>query len=143
MKITKAIIEKKLKKDIPITKHSQFSILKLSQEESVLSAKLKANINHKGTAFGGSQFSLCALAAYAYVYKWLNDKKIETDNIVIAEGSIRYRRPVARDFKVVARLSSEVLIQENERKITFPVICYVMDKNLECSEFLARFVVRY
>ena len=86
-----AAIEKKLKKDIPITKHLQFSLLKLNEKECILSSKLKANINHKGTAFGGSQFSLCAVAAYAYVLKWLAQNKIETENIVIAEGNNKNR----------------------------------------------------
>lgn len=142
-------IEQLLKRNIPITEHLQFSILEMSDAECILNSKLAANINHKGTVFGGSQYALCATAAYAFLTYWLEVNNIHTENIVISEGSIRYRFPIACDFQVKAKFFREADCTIHfsqgklQRKLIFHINCEVQDLKNCCSEFKSRFVVQF
>ena len=66
----------------------------------VLRAPLNLNANFKGTAFGGSLFSLAALAGWAWLTGHLDAAAIEAD-AVIQSSSIRYLRPVRGEFRAV------------------------------------------
>ena len=57
-----------------------------------LEAPLKPNRNHLQTAFGGSINALATLAAYAFL--WLELREDSTAHVVVAESSIRFRRPI-------------------------------------------------
>ena len=58
-----------------------------------LLAPLGPNANDKGTAFGGSLFSLAALAGWAWVTRYLETHRLAAD-AVIQESTIRYLTPV-------------------------------------------------
>lgn len=60
----------------------------------VLSAPLPPNANHKGTAFGGSLFSVAVLAGWAWVARDLALAGLAAD-AVIQESTMRYLTPVA------------------------------------------------
>ena len=62
-----------------------------------LSAPLSNNINHQLSAFGGSQFSVAALAGWGLLELKMCELGVEAD-IVIAGGNVRYRAPVFEDF---------------------------------------------
>ena len=59
----------------------------------VLEAPLDANINHLGTAFGGSLHALPTLACYAVLWTLLNEAGI-TCHVVIKHSSANYLQPV-------------------------------------------------
>lgn len=84
----------------------------VSSNEVSLVLPLKPNINHKSTLFGGSLYSASALACYGLFLTGLRENGIGTNNIVIAEGHIKYTRPVNTDAKVVASWNSR---DEKER----------------------------
>ncbi|HKE43757.1 MAG TPA: YiiD C-terminal domain-containing protein, partial [Steroidobacteraceae bacterium] len=50
--------------EIPLTRHIDVRIAGYDQDTLTLLAPLAANSNHKGTAFGGSLFSLAVLAGW-------------------------------------------------------------------------------
>jgi thioesterase domain-containing protein len=59
----------------------------------VLRAPLAPNSNHKGTAFGGSLYSLAVLAGWAWLTRDLAARDINAD-AVIQESSMRFLLPV-------------------------------------------------
>jgi len=63
----------------------------------VLRAPLAANANYKGTAFGGSLFSLCALTGWAWLTRWLAQHELAADAVIQA-AEIRYLEPVTGAF---------------------------------------------
>jgi thioesterase domain-containing protein len=59
----------------------------------VLHAPLAPNSNYKGTAFGGSLFSVAVLAGWAWVTRYLAAADLAAD-AVIQESTMRYLVPV-------------------------------------------------
>jgi thioesterase domain-containing protein len=91
----------KLNKEIPLSRHLGFDFLEASAQRVRIKARLTENINHKGTAFGGSIYTLSVLAAYSLVYLGLDQEKVPTNNIVIQKADIDYLKPVTGDFEIL------------------------------------------
>ncbi len=89
---------------IPIVQSLEIKIERLTEDSCVLSAPLKANHNHKGTAFGGSLYNTCVVAAYALVYS--KNSAAEMD-LVIRDANIHYIGPVDKDFQVIAKIDKD------------------------------------
>lgn len=49
-------------REIPLTQHMGLQVITSTSENIVIQFQLAENKNHKGTAFGGSQYTPCALA---------------------------------------------------------------------------------
>jgi thioesterase domain-containing protein len=74
----------------------------------VLEAPLEANINHLGTAFGGSLHALPTLASYAVLWTLLNEAGIDC-HVVIKRSSANYLQPVKGMLRAVCvRPSPEI-----------------------------------
>jgi thioesterase domain-containing protein len=74
----------------------------------VLEAPLEANINHLGTAFGGSLHALPTLASYAVLWTLLNEAGINC-HVVIKQSSANYLQPVKGLLRAVCvRPSPEI-----------------------------------
>ena len=69
----------------------------------VLSAPLAPNANYKGTAFGGSLFSLAVLTGWAWLTRYLALEAVAAD-AGIQTSNIRYLEPVHGEFR--ARLEN-------------------------------------
>lgn len=94
-------LHSKLKNDIPLTRHLGFDFVEASTARVRLRARLTENINHKGTAFGGSLYALAVVSAYSLVYLGVQNERVETNNIVIQKGEMEYLAPVTEDFEVI------------------------------------------
>jgi len=68
-----------------------------------LSAPLAANVNDKGTAFGGSLTSLMTLAGWGLVALQLRRADIDAE-IYVADSQIRYLAPLRDDLHASAGL---------------------------------------
>lgn len=64
----------------------------------VLRAPLAPNANYKGTAFGGSLFSLAVLTGWAWITRYLAMEAFAADAVIQA-SSIRYLAPVHGEFR--------------------------------------------
>lgn len=84
--------------EIPISEKMGVEVLKVTDNDLQLLVSLNLNKNHKGTAFGGSQYSACALACYGLFLSSICEFGHNTNNIVIANGSIKYISPVTENF---------------------------------------------
>ncbi|WP_413584528.1 YiiD C-terminal domain-containing protein [Bdellovibrio sp. HCB274] len=87
--------------NIKLYEHLGITVQELSSQRVVFKVSLEKNLNHKGTAFGGSLYATGVLSAYALVLAGLKHHQINTENIVIAKGVIEYHRPIDSDFTIV------------------------------------------
>jgi thioesterase domain-containing protein len=137
-----------LHKDIPITKQMGSSIIHIDEKLCIAEVELASNLNHKGTAFGGSIYSCCALASYGLFLNGLRSHGSQTKNIVIAEGEIKYLLPVTDDFEVKATWHSDKDRQKffdqlgKKHKAKTHVIAKVICKGDVCAEFKGLFVAK-
>jgi thioesterase domain-containing protein len=83
-------LEQKIRQGIPITESMQFRVLELTENSIRVQGGGEQNINVHGTAFAGSLYTMCTLAAWGLVTSRLPGHA----SLVMAEGSIRYRKPV-------------------------------------------------
>ncbi len=66
----------------------------------VLEAPLEANVNHLGTAFGGSLHALPTLACYAALWTLLREAGLD-GHVVVKRSSASYRQPVKGRLRAV------------------------------------------
>ena len=71
-----------------------------------LHAPLAANVNDKGTAFGGSLVSLMTLAAWALTTLRIEQAGLEAD-VYVADTEVRYRAPLLADLHAEAWLAED------------------------------------
>lgn len=86
---------------IPITRAMDLRVLDLSRQHIWVGANGGRNINVHGTAFAGSIYTVCAMAAWGLVYANLPAGV----DLVLASGKIQYRRPVVGDITAHAMLA--------------------------------------
>ena len=137
-----------LEKEIPVTKALGFQIKEASSDLVKLILPLLPNRNHKGTAFGGSLYSASAVASYALFLFSLQAQGLDTKEIVIGEGRIRYRYPVTADSILVAKWENaesrehffKVLKMEQRSKTTLKV--EILCKNQIAATFEGEFFAR-
>jgi thioesterase domain-containing protein len=71
-----------------------------------LAAPLAANINHQQSAFGGSLFSIAALAGWGIIQLKLSEMNLDC-NTVIGKGEVAYKRPVFDNFGCTCTLPKD------------------------------------
>ena len=102
-------IQELLHSKIPITRAMGVRVAEYDGQRLVLSAPLDANVNHLGTAFGGSLNALAVLSGYGLLWLELQDTEC---HIVIRESSISYERPVRGALRAICtRPGAEALAE--------------------------------
>lgn len=91
-------IQKLLHSKIPITRAMGVKVEDYDGQRLILSAPLAENVNHLGTAFGGSLHALAVLSGYGLL--WLELKGVEC-HIVIRRSTISYERPVRGALRAI------------------------------------------
>ena len=81
-----------LHEKIPLTRAMGVTVVD-SGVRLVLEAPLAPNVNHLGTAFGGSLHALPTLAGYAAVWTLLHEAGVD-GHVVIKRSEALYRQPV-------------------------------------------------
>jgi thioesterase domain-containing protein len=95
-------LENLLHDKIPMAKLMGTRILSIDGLRLNLALPLSINRNHKQTLFGGSLYSGSALACYGMFLWGLREAGITSEDIVIAEGNIKYAHPVDVDAEIIA-----------------------------------------
>src|ERR687884_1178946 len=106
-------IQELLHSKIPITRAMGVRVEDYDGERLVLSAPLEANVNHLGTAFGGSLNALAVLSGYGLLWLELRDTEC---HIVIRDSSIHYDRPVRGDIRAVCARPDEKAVETFRRR---------------------------
>jgi thioesterase domain-containing protein len=90
--------EELLHSKIPITRAMGVRVEDYDGARLILSAPLAANVNHLGTAFGGSLNALAVLSGYGLLWLELQDAEC---HIVIRDSAISYERPVRGELRAI------------------------------------------
>ena len=88
---------------IPITRSLGAVAVARDPAGLTLAAPLGANLNHRGTAFGGSMSALAILAGWGLVHLALRERGLET-RLVIQRSAMEFLAPVEGDFAATATL---------------------------------------
>jgi thioesterase domain-containing protein len=91
-------LQSRLDEEIALAKHIGIVVDTANDATVVLRAPLKSNGNHKGTAFGGSLYSVAVLAGWAWLTRFMAVNSISGD-AVIQESTTHYLAPVAGELK--------------------------------------------
>ena len=91
-------IQELLHSKIPITHAMGVRVEDYDGERLILSAPLDRNVNHLGTAFGGSLHALAVLSGYGLLWLELKDNEC---HIVIRKSTISYERPVRGELRAI------------------------------------------
>ena len=91
-------IQDLLHSKIPLTRAIGMRVEAYDGERLILCAPLAANVNHFGTAFGGSLNALAVLSGYGLL--WLELQETEC-HIVIRDSTISYERPVHGELRAI------------------------------------------
>jgi thioesterase domain-containing protein len=86
--------------EIPLTRAMALEPVSWRDGTLTVAADLAPNVNVHGTAFAGSLYSIAALSGWGLVHLELERADV-AGSIVIADGRIRYQRPVTE--RIVAR----------------------------------------
>ncbi|MFL0194011.1 YiiD C-terminal domain-containing protein [Clostridium sp. WILCCON 0269] len=136
--------EQFLHQKIPITKEMRVSVIEFTPVKVRISAQLEPNLNHKGTAFGGSINSLMTVCGWAMVYA--NIKEIDDEaHIVVQKSNINYLSPIDKDFiaectldQITKELFFKTYNKHNKARIKLKVTC--SDEQIMLAEYHGQYV---
>jgi thioesterase domain-containing protein len=132
--------------NIPITKIMGMKIQKLTRNEVVVAMEHAPNVNHQGSAFGGSIDSLFYVTCWAYVQLLIEDFDPHP-RIVGRRGKATFSKPIKSDFEarliipdqnIVAGFLEDLNMKGKARLITQALIEYEREI---AAEFEGEFVV--
>jgi thioesterase domain-containing protein len=95
-----AALEAFLHEKIPLTRAMGLRVAESNARRLALEAPLAANVNHLGTAFGGSLHTLPTLACYAALWTLLREAGLD-GHVVVKRSSAAYRAPVTGALRAV------------------------------------------
>jgi thioesterase domain-containing protein len=102
--------------EFPLAKHIGIIVESADDAAVVLRAPLAPNANYKGTAFGGSLFSLAVLAGWAWATRHLAARQIDAD-VVIQESTVRYVAPASGELRAVLEAPAAATAQKFRRML--------------------------
>ena len=104
-------LEAFLHEKIPLTKAMGLHVAESNARRLVLEAPLAANVNHLGTAFGGSLHALPTLACYAALWTLLREAGLD-GHVVIKRSAASYRQPVQARLRAVCVRPAPAVVAE-------------------------------
>jgi thioesterase domain-containing protein len=141
-------LQDRITAEITLARHMGVVVERAGEFELVLCAPLERNDNHKGTAFGGSLYSLAVLTGWAWVTRYLAVSQVDAD-AVIQESTIRYVAPVRGPLRasLVPPAATEVerfarmLRRSNRGRIRLEVV--IRQGRTVATEFAGTFAAMY
>lgn len=94
-------LQKRIMGEFALARHIGVMVESADDGAVVLRAPLAANANYKGSAFGGSLYSLAVLTGWAWVTRYLAVHGVPADT-VIQESSVRFLNPVHGELRASA-----------------------------------------
>src|SRR6185437_6908546 len=104
-------LQQRIVGEFAVAKHMGIVVESADDSAVVWRAPLAPNANHKGTAFGGSLYSVAVLAGWAWATRYLASRGVAAD-AVIQESSTRFLAPVEGELRATAAAHSEVQIDK-------------------------------
>tara|TARA_R110002167_G_scaffold80443_6_gene221195 strand:+ start:634 stop:1119 length:486 start_codon:yes stop_codon:yes gene_type:complete len=136
-----------LKEHLPLARAAGVQIDSYDGDSLQVSAPLELNINDKLTAFGGSLYNLCVIAAWG-----MTDLKAKelgfTGDIVVAKGEINYLRPLRSRLIASAFAPDEAMIEkaihsyQTRNKAVFTIAVQILDEQQQvCVDFQGKYAI--
>ncbi len=91
-------LQERIDREIILAKPMGIIVEAANEASLVLRAPLAPNANHKGTAFGGSLYSLAVLTGWAWLTRFLATRQLDAE-AVIQESSMRFLKPVHGEMR--------------------------------------------
>lgn len=91
-------LQRRIGEEFTLARHMGIVVDAADDAAVVLRAPLAANANYKGTAFGGSLYSVAVLAGWAWVTRYLAARGVSAET-VIQESNIRFLTPVEGELR--------------------------------------------
>ncbi len=105
-----------LYKKIPLTQAMGLQLLEWDEQKLSCQAPLRANINDKGSVFGGSSSALMIIAAWSLI-KLVCDKQTITADIVIHKNETHWQKALCSDLFIQASFNKVYDFQSIKQKI--------------------------
>ena len=86
-------LQNRIVEEFMLARHIGIIVESADDRAVVLRAPLAPNANYKGTAFGGSLYSVAVLTGWAWVTRYLAARDLPAD-AVIQESNVRFLAPV-------------------------------------------------
>jgi thioesterase domain-containing protein len=93
-------LRRRLHDEFPLARHIGVEVELATDEQLELSAPFEPNVNHNGTAFGGSQFCLAVLTGWGWATRYLAARQVAAD-AAIQESTIRYLAPARGPLRAI------------------------------------------
>ena len=104
-------LQRRLDREFPLARHIGVRADSVDDRRVVLRAPFAPNANYKGTAFGGSLYSVAVLAGWAWVTRYLAARGLAAD-AVIQESSVRFLSPVQGELRARTAAPPEAQIDK-------------------------------
>jgi len=104
-------LQNRIAGEFALARHIGIVVESADDAAVVLRAPLAPNANYKGTAFGGSLYSLAVLTGWAWVTRYLAARGLSAD-AVIQESSTRFLVPVEGELRASAAAPADAQIDK-------------------------------
>jgi thioesterase domain-containing protein len=105
-----------LHREVPLTRQMGVSVVEYDGVRLVVTADFGPNVNIHGTAFGGSQFSICAVAGWALLHLKYEEAGVHALS-VLGNASIDYFRPVKGEIRAFCHLPEDAAFEPFMRRV--------------------------
>ena len=109
-------LQRRLDREFPLARYIGVRADCVDDHRVVLRAPFAPNANYKGSAFGGSLFSLAVLAGWAWATRHLAARQIDAD-VVIQESTVRYLAPATGELCAVLEAPAATAAQKFRRML--------------------------
>lgn len=138
-------VQNALYKHIPLAKHLGVKIEQFTGSDLTILAPLEPNINDKGTAFGGSLYSIAVLCGWGFLQLKCGEAKLKVET-VIHKAQVKYILPVSGAFTAKTSLDEKEWINilpilREGQKIRIPLNVDVFCEGKKVLSFIGKYVV--
>jgi thioesterase domain-containing protein len=109
-------LQERIDREIMLAKPMGVIVESADDAALVLRAPLAPNANHKGTAFGGSLYSLAVLTGWAWLTRFLATRKLDAE-AVIQESSMRFLKPVHGEMRACLEIPAAADIDKFQKML--------------------------
>jgi thioesterase domain-containing protein len=109
-------LQELIDREIMLAKPMGIIVEAASESAVILRAPLAPNANHKGTAFGGSLYSIAVLTGWAWITRFLATRKLNAE-AVIQESSMRFLAPVHGEMRSSIEIPAALEVEKFEKML--------------------------
>jgi thioesterase domain-containing protein len=109
-------LQQRIDREIMLARPMGIIVEAANDARLVLRAPLAPNANHKGTAFGGSLYSLAVLTGWAWLTRFLVTRNLDAE-AVIQESSMRFLRPVHGEMRASIEIPADADIDKFQKML--------------------------